>query len=433
MIKYNLLNQFVDFHLETGMRLSDYPQKNTILAAFGDANTVYRFAGLTKLLPENTCDSEKIEAYRAQYMKGPYQARKFIDSLLDAKEKYDRQNYVRPYLKPFSTHKVWEKTFESEETFLEALIVFCYEKDDPKAILTRYIMFVNEHNRVPNPEEIEGSELLIARYHDWDGLAKRFEADTFYKEKLAEKNKTCRKAYYAFTIRQAAETLGRSPRFFEVESAYTVMRLFGSWSNALIYAGFEPWDAKATRRNRTRCIRNEQIRDEYIAITERTGCLPSSANFKYTTTVINRFGSWRNFISAVMEYEPALKNYTNTKERRRVGIAEIRRVVQKYNLLEVFKDGDARIAMAKEAKNAEKLAAEHKTVVKDSEDKFDTMNQLLQEFTTESISKGSILTEEQFASCDEACELFETWDGFVTSALIITPSLNSLPNPNEAE
>ena len=87
MIKYNLLNQFVDFHLETGMRLSDYPQKNTILAAFGDANTVYRFAGLTKLLPENACDPEKIEAYRAQYMKGPYQARNFVDTLLDAKEK----------------------------------------------------------------------------------------------------------------------------------------------------------------------------------------------------------------------------------------------------------------------------------------------------------------------------------------------------------
>lgn len=436
MIKYDLLKQFEEFHNETGKSLWEFPQREQIISAFGDSKTVYRFAGLTAGCYEWDIDADKIETYRAQFQNSEYRARQFVDALLSAKEKYEMPSYTRAFFKPYTTKKAWEKAFATEEEFLDALLTFCYSKSDINAILTRYIMFVNKHGRIPEPEEIENSDLLIARYHDWEGLAERFKADALYTTKKLEDNKKLKKAYFAFMIRQTAEKLGRTPRFAEVEYSFGIMNLFGSWRNAIIFSGLDPWNSKAKRESMQH-ISNEMLRDEFIELIKGLGYIPSNIKFKHSPTAAKRFGGWNNFVSAILEFAPELKAYPRCARSRAPRMAEITKVVREYNLLEMFKDGDARVAMAnaeKEAhENAKEATTNNASTGMDSNETLEDMNLLLKDFTNKSIAEEHILTENEFAPHKQVCGFFGSWQGFVLSAIITNPILNNFPNPNEME
>lgn len=367
----NLLVEYQQFYRKTGMGIDHFCNKAELLDGFGDADAVHRFAGMTEMLTEDVGSLEAIREIRKHFVFDTERYRFYnegvISLFLHIKQNCSMPKYKHPYIKvEKGTIKQWR--FYSEKTFLDLLLTFCYAKNDPMTVATRFVMFANENHRMPAPEEIEYSDVLIEKYGDWECIPEELGLVTLTSEQKKARKLAEKKAYWAYKIREKAEELGRAPRFYEMDGkATTISRLFGSWNNALIYAGLDAWDSNA-ERDRRETITSEMIQTAFVSEAIRIGHLPSATEFKYSATALKRFEKWDWFVDAMLEFAPDLKDYLRPARGKRPTIAaekEISKFVRKHNLIEVFKDGDRRIAMVAERKAAAEMQAANKKVFRE--------------------------------------------------------------------
>ena len=90
-------------------------------------------------------------------------------------------------------------------------------------------------------------------------------------------------------IKEKANELGRVPKYEELSQSTTILKIFGSYANALIESGLEP------RQN----IPNEYLLQYLRQKTIELGRSPKSTEIKYYQTINRRFGGLKEALKLI--------------------------------------------------------------------------------------------------------------------------------------
>lgn len=109
-------------------------------------------------------------------------------------------------------------------------------------------------------------------------------------------------------IKEKAKELGRCPSVRELPEGITIVRRFGTWREALVYAGV---NQKRKTYSRQAVIRNEDILLELQVLMLKNNRAPYYREYDHAGLCIKRFGRWNTAI------EEAKRDPYNTMERAR--------------------------------------------------------------------------------------------------------------------
>lgn len=109
-------------------------------------------------------------------------------------------------------------------------------------------------------------------------------------------------------IQEKAKTLNRTPMRSEIKEAYSVVRVFGSFSDGIIAAGLKPTRRKFNRKPCNKTSKQEII-TEIQNKAEELRRTPRNFEVDIAKIAINKFGSWNKALQAA-GLEVNQKNYS---------------------------------------------------------------------------------------------------------------------------
>ncbi|NFF75899.1 hypothetical protein FCV38_02600 [Clostridium sporogenes] len=161
-----------------------------------------------------------------------------------------------------------------------------YKKYTDEDLLKQIRDKYKELKRIPTTCEVDNYVNIIRRFKGWKNALRKA---GFSEKEINSYNKKYTKQELLHLIKEKSKELNRIPTIREMGKLnYHFCKIFGTWENALLEAGFSEEDIKHRREKYTNEDLLKMLKEEYI----RLGEIPKACKIKQYKIIVKRFGSF---------------------------------------------------------------------------------------------------------------------------------------------